>query len=129
MTIEGWLPGRLTYLSWAYWFAAAKLAPPYGHVVGAAYIAKNNGRFHAAASIALHPSVFSKQKTFELFSEILHHVITLKFAVHQYINAQLLLPADGLYGGLLNGFFILLDGELPALEFSTQLTDIVRLRK
>jgi hypothetical protein len=43
----------------------------------------------------LYPAVFGEEESVELFAKVLHHIVTFKLAVHQYINTNVFLPADG----------------------------------
>src|SRR5690606_32371512 len=45
-------------------------------------------------SVGLHPSVFGKSITGELFTEVLYHIVTLKFAMYEHVDVQLFLQAD-----------------------------------
>ena len=46
---------------------------------------------------ALHPAMAGESETLQLFAKILHHVVALKLAVNEHVNADLLLEADGTF--------------------------------
>ena len=59
------------------------------------------GGLHAARAVGLHPAVLGEGEALELLAEILDHVVALELAVHQHVEADLLLDADGILGLLL----------------------------
>ncbi len=65
--------------------------PVHGHRARTAQIAIDDRRFDAARAVALHPAKAGKDVAFELFGEVLHHVVALRLAMHQHIQADLLL--------------------------------------
>ncbi len=65
--------------------------PVDGHRLRAAEVAVDHRRLHATRSIALHPAETGERIAIELLGEVLDHVVALRFAVYQYIEADLLL--------------------------------------
>ncbi len=65
-----------------------------GHRRRAVDVAVQDRRPHAPAAVGLHPAVLRGEEPVELFGEVLHHVVALGLAVHQDVEAELLLKCD-----------------------------------
>ena len=68
--------------------------PGYRHRFFPRNIAPNDWRFYTSCSIGLHPCFLCKQISFEIFSKIFHHIISLIFAVNQHIQPNFFLQSD-----------------------------------
>ena len=69
----------------------------------------------------------SKNETFELFTEVLYHVVALRLAVDKEIQADLLLEADNLFDLLLDELLVLLGGKLAFTKLKTSRANLLRL--
>ena len=103
--------------------------PIHGHGVLAVHVAIDNGWFDAAAAIALHPSILCKAKSAKLLAEVLHHVITLSFAVHKHIQAKLFLFLNACLDFSSDSEDILRLSNFAFCEIMANLADIGSLRK
>ncbi len=65
--------------------------PVDGHRLRAAEVAVDHRRFHAARAVTLYPAEPGKGIAIELLGEVLDHVVALRFAMHQHVQADLLL--------------------------------------
>ncbi len=61
-----------------------------------ANIADHHRRLHAAGAITLHPAILGKDKAVQVLAEILHHIVTLGFTMHQHVKAEALLLGNRL---------------------------------
>ena len=61
----------------------------------AADVAKEDGRLDAARAVGLHPAKAREGIAFKLLAKVFDHVIALGFAVHQHVQPQRFLLADG----------------------------------
>ena len=64
------------------------------HRVRARHVAEDDRRLHVARAVALHPAVVGERVAVHLLAEVLDHVVALGLAVHQHVEADLLLQAD-----------------------------------
>lgn len=55
------------------------------------HVAVQDRRTHTAAAVGLHPAVLGSEETRQLLGEVLHHVVALRFAVHQHVEPEPLL--------------------------------------
>lgn len=78
-------------------------------------------------TVALYPGVLGEDEAVKLFTEVLDHVVSLRFTVHQQVEADLLLEADNSLDLLLDEFIVLILGDLSLAELSTGLTDFLGL--
>ena len=69
----------------------------------------------------------SKNETFELFTEVLNHVVTLGFTVDEQVQADVLLGTDDALNLLLDEVVVLLLSDLLLVELSTSSTDLLSL--
>ena len=69
-------------------------APFHGDRVGAGHVAPYDRRLHTTGAVGLHPSVLGEQETVEVLAEVFDHIVTLEFAVHEHVKADLLLMLD-----------------------------------
>lgn len=63
----------------------------------------------------------------EKLTEVLDHIITLRFSVHQYVKANLLLEVNHIFNFLLYEAFILLFSEITLSKLGTSLTNLFGL--
>ena len=61
--------------------ALSVAGPLDGHGARTADIGDNNGRANVTRTVALNPCVLGEDEAFELFTEVLYHVVTLGFPV------------------------------------------------
>lgn len=94
----------------------------------AADVADNDRRLHAAGAVALHPAVLGKDKAIKVLAEILHHVVTLGFAVHQHIETQTLLLGDRLLNVFGDTGAVVRRIEIALFEIRAQAANFGRLR-
>ena len=71
------------------------LAPANGHRPRARNVAEEDRRLDAQRAVALHPAVGRPGEAFQLLAEVLDHVGPLELAVHQHVQPDLFLKADG----------------------------------
>ncbi len=57
-----------------------------GDRVRTADITDHHRRFYAAGAVALHPAVLGKDEAVQMFTEVLHHVVTLRLPVNQHVQ-------------------------------------------
>jgi hypothetical protein len=77
--------------------------------------------------VALYPSVLSEDETVQLFTKVLHHVVTLWFTVDKEIQTDLLLEADDSLDFFLDELLIFRIGDCSLIQLSTGSTDLLRL--
>lgn len=99
------------------------------HGSGTRDITNNDGRAHATRSVTLHPGVGGEDVTGETLTEVLHHVVTLRFTVDEDIEVKLFLDFDNLGNLLLDELLVLLSGDLTLGELVTLDTDLFGLRE
>src|SRR5690606_25209600 len=58
-------------------------------------IATDDGRLHTARPVALYPTVGGMCKPGQLLAKIFDHIVPLKLSMHQHVEADFLLPANG----------------------------------
>lgn len=75
----------------------------------------------------MHPCVLGKDEAIQLLAKVLNHVIPLRLAVHEKVQANFLLETDDQFNLLLDEIFVLGFGDflLPELEAST--SNLLRL--
>jgi hypothetical protein len=78
---------------------------------------------------ALHPAQLGEHKAIQLFAKVFHHVVALGLAMHQYIQAQRFLAADGQRDVLLHGLLIVGSRQFAAFEGGAGAADAGSLRK
>lgn len=67
--------------------------PGHSHRLRAGYIAKDDWRLDTPTAVGLHPAVAREGVPIQLLPEVLHHVISLSFPMHEHIQSQLM-PSD-----------------------------------
>lgn len=98
-----------------------------GHGSGAGDVADNDGRSDASRAVALNPGVGGESITLKALTEELNHVVTLRLAVNENIEAKLLLDLDVVLDLLLNELIVLLNGDLTLGELVALDTDVLGL--
>lgn len=73
------------------------------------------------------PCVLSEDKSVELFSKVLDHVISFWFSVDKEVKADLLLEANNALDFLLDEVLILSLSNLALVELSTSVTNFLGL--
>ena len=63
----------------------SEFRPLNGDRLRTADVTDHHRRFHAAGAVALDPAVLREDEAIEVLAEVLHHVVTLGFAVNQNI--------------------------------------------
>ncbi len=58
------------------------------HRRGPGDVTVEDRRAHAAAAVGLHPAVLGGGEAVQLLGEVLHHVVALRLAVHQHVQAE-----------------------------------------
>ena len=92
-------------------------------------VTKENRRPHAATAVGLHPAVLGGEESVQLLGEILHHVVAFRFAVHQHIEAEMLLQLDHIGDLSLHPAGVLGLVDLAGDQRRAGLTDLDGLRK
>ena len=77
----------------------------------------------------MNPSILGKDKAVEVFTEVLHHVVTLRFAMDEEVKTDALLEADDTLDLLLEEVLILLLRDLTLGELGTSRPDFLGLLK
>ncbi len=103
--------------------------PLQGNRPRAADVADNHRRLDAARAVTLHPAVLGEDETLQVFAEILHHVVTLRFAVHQHVEAQTLLFGDRLFDMLRDAGAVAGAVDIAFFEIEPQAADLGGLRE
>jgi len=104
-------------------------APLDGHGSRTANIRDNDRGADVSGAVALNPSVLSEDKAVEKFTKVLHHVVTLRLAVDEEIEADPLLELNNEVDFLLDEVVILLLRDLAFGELSPSSTDLFSLRE
>jgi hypothetical protein len=78
-------------------------------------------------TIALDPGVLSEDETVKKFTEVLNHVVPLRFPVDKDIQANALLEAHDMLDFFLNELFIFILGEFTFVKLGTGLTNLLGL--
>lgn len=100
-----------------------------GHGGRSGDITDNNRRSDAAGTVALNPGMGGERITVQALTKVLNHVITLRLAVDEDIEAKLLLDLDVLLNLLLNELVILLLSDLTLGELVSLDTNLRGLRE
>ena len=109
---------------------ALRVAGPINrHGIGARYVAIDDGRFHAAAAVALHPAKLAETIARKLFAKVFHHVVALGFAVYQHVNAQFFLLGNAVGDFFFHRRIVISSGKFAFLERSARLADFGGLRE
>jgi len=87
-------------------------APLDGNRVGAANIGDDDGRADISRAVTLNPTVLSEDESVEMFTEVLNHVVPLRFTVDEEIKTDPLLEGDNVLDLLLDEALVLLLGHL-----------------
>ena len=93
------------------------------------HVSPEQRRTRAAAAVALHPAVLGDREAVEVFGEVLHHVVALRLAVHDDVDADLLLQVDNALDLGLQIIVVLRLGDLTLGEGRALLANIAGLRK
>ena len=70
------------------------LGPGDGHRLRPGDVAVDDRRLHVPGAVRLHPAEAREGEAVELLAEVLDHVVALRLAVHQHVEADLLLQPD-----------------------------------
>ena len=109
---------------------ALRVAGPINrHRIGARYVAVDDGRFHAAAAVALHPAKLAETIARQLFAKIFHHIVALGFAMHQHVNAQFFLLGNAVGDFFFHRGIVIGSGKLAFFERGAGLADFGGLRE
>ncbi len=68
-----------------------------------------------------------EREAVQKLAEVLHHVVAFELAVHQYIQTEVLLPADGLLGFPVNWRLVLLLRQFAPAEAEPELPHFIGL--
>lgn len=98
-----------------------------GHGSGAGDVADNDGRSDASRTVALNPGVGGESIALKALTEELNHVVTLRLAVNEDIEAKLLLDLDVVLNLLLNELIVLLNSDLTLGELVALDTNVLGL--
>ena len=101
--------------------------PFHGHGLGPENIAEQDGRFHAAGAVGLHPAETAEYVAFQLLAEVLHHVVTFRLAVDQHVQPQLFLFLDAVADFRTDSVLVLLRCQLALTKHEPCLADILGL--
>jgi len=113
-----------------HWFLrnALSVATPFdGNRVGAADIGDDDRRADVSRAVALDPTVLGEDKSVELFTKVLNHVVPLRFAVDEEIKTDLLLEVNNMLDLLLDEALVLLLGDFTLAQLGTSATDLLSL--
>ena len=114
-------------LHWLLRNALSVAAPLDGNRVGAADIGNEDGRANISRTVALNPTVLGEDKSVEVFTEVLNHVVPLGFTVDEEIKADPLLEGNDVLDLLLDEVLVLLLGDLTLAQLGTSSTDLLGL--
>lgn len=102
-------------------------APLDGDGAGTADVGDQDGRADVAGAVALDPTVLGEDEAVKALAEVLHHVVALRLAVDEDIEADPLLELDDALDLLLDELVVLLLSDLLLSELSTGSTDLLGL--
>ena len=105
------------------------LDPVDRHRVRARHVAEDDRRAHVARAVALHPRVVREHVAVHLLGEVLHHVVALGLAVHEHVEADVLLQADHALDLALHQVEVLALVDLALAQAQRALADLGRLRE
>ena len=103
------------------------LGPLGGHRSRAGDVTYDYWRAGAAGAIRLDPAVFGGYEAIEQLSKVLDHVIALRLAVHEYIEAEALLQLNDGLDLILEGGVVVGVGKLALAVRRTRLADFLGL--
>ena len=109
--------------------ALSVAAPLHGDRVGAADVGDNDGRADISRTVALDPTVLGEDKPIEVFTEVLNHVVPLRFTVDEEIKTNPLLEGYDVLDLLLDEVFVLLLCEFTLAQLGASSTDLLGLRE
>ena len=78
-------------------------------------------------AIALDPGILREDKAMQLLSEILYHVVSLRFSVNKEVQADFFLESNDGLDFFLNELFVLCFGDFTLAKLGTSLTNFFRL--
>ena len=103
--------------------------PGHRHGGRALHIAVEDGRFHTARAVRLHPAQAREGEPVQLLAEVFDHVVAFRFAMHQHVQAQRFLPRHGVGDFGAHLLFILGAGQFAPLTAGAGGADGRRLRE
>ena len=103
--------------------------PFHRHGQGARHIPEQDRWFDTPRPVTLYPPVLGEGKATQLLTEILDHVVTLGLAVHQHIEADLLLLADDQRDLAAHPFPVRRQADPAGLEIAARGADLASLWK
>ena len=102
----------LSVSDWAYLIHSTVIG------LGAADVAEQDRRLHAARAVGLHPAELAERVAVELLAEVFDHVVALGLAVHEHVQSQRFLLAHAAGDFRLHGCLVsLLRLISPALNW------------
>ncbi|MNM75769.1 hypothetical protein D3C81_875650 [compost metagenome] len=105
------------------------LRPTHRHRRGTADVAVDHRWLHAARAVTLHPAIAGEGEAIELLAEVLDHVVAFEFAVHQHVQADLLLHAHAVLGLRGEERIVVVGSEFAGLVSRTCFAHFLRLRE
>src|SRR5690606_19420654 len=109
--------------------ALRELAPADRHRFRTINVAVDERRLDAARAVTLHPAIGGEGIAPQLFANVFDHVVTLRLAVHQHVEADLFLLLHHVAYFVAHAVQIFEMTEFAALVLRTRLTDFSRLRE
>ena len=103
--------------------------PVHRHGARAANVAKDDGRLDAARAVGLHPAKAREGVALQQLAEVFDHVVALGFAVHEHIQPQRFLLADGALDFGAHGLAVAVFVEPARLVFAAGVAHLRGLRE
>ena len=113
----------LSVSDWAYLIQSTVIA------FGPRDVAEEDRRPHVARAVGLHPGVLGEHVAVHLLGEVLDHVVALGLAVHEHVEADLLLEPDHALDLAAHQVEVLLLVDLALAQPHARLADLGRLRE
>ncbi len=103
--------------------------PAHGHRLRARDVTGQHGRTDVAGAVGLHPAVPGGQVPRQPLGEVLDHVVALGLAVHQHVQAGLLLEGDDLPDLRPDALLVALRVDPPGPQVGAGRTQLAGLRE
>jgi len=75
-------------------------------------------------TIALNPAILSEDEAVELFTEVLNHIVALRFTVYKQVQVELFLDLDIFLDLLLNEFLVFGFSDFALAELCMSSSDL-----
>ena len=113
-----------------HWFLRNTLSiatPLDGNRLGTANVGHNDGWTDISRAVTLNPGILGEDKSIEMFTEVLNHVVPLRFTVNEEIKTDPLLEGDDIFDLLLDEALVFLLGNFTLVQLGAGGTDLLGL--